>query len=91
MADSSAKEDKKRKKLKKLLSESAANLAELFARSVLVTNGIFLILELYHAFSIRVECKSTRTGPHKLCTHCPKSWFLNQIQSLAMIDGSFRS
>lgn len=36
LADSTAKEDKKRKKLKKLLCESAANLAELFARSVLV-------------------------------------------------------
>ncbi|XP_020626407.1 Hermansky-Pudlak syndrome 3 protein-like [Orbicella faveolata] len=32
LADSTAKEDKKRKKLKKLLCESAANLAELFAR-----------------------------------------------------------
>ena len=35
LADSGSKEDKKRKKLKKVLCESAANLAELFARSVL--------------------------------------------------------
>lgn len=46
MADSTAKEDKKRKKLKKLLCESAANLAELFARSVLDTKSVPLIVEL---------------------------------------------
>ena len=45
LADSSAKEDKKRKKLKKLLCESAANLAELFARSVLDTIAFLLILD----------------------------------------------
>lgn len=46
LADSTAKEDKKRKKLKKLLCESAANLAELFARSVLDTKSVSLIVEL---------------------------------------------
>jgi len=50
LADSTAKEDKKRKKLKKLLCESAANLAELFARSVLETNAIS---KLTVAFSIK--------------------------------------
>ena len=50
LADSSAKEDKKRKKLKKLLCESAANLAELFARSVLDTNSISTFLRLFMRF-----------------------------------------
>ena len=39
LADSAAKEDKKTKKLKKLLCESSANLAELFARLVLKINN----------------------------------------------------
>jgi len=54
LADSTAKEDKKRKKLKKLLCESAANLAELFARSVLETNTISPYPSLLDiAFSIK--------------------------------------
>lgn len=47
LADFTVKEDKKRKKLKKLLCESAANLAELFARSVLDTNSISPYLRLF--------------------------------------------
>ena len=53
LADSTAKEDKKAKKLKKLLCESAANLAELFARLVfkLIMVLTFLCLLKEHYFN----------------------------------------
>ena len=66
MADSTAKEDKKRKKLKKLLCESAANLAELFARSVLDTNSICFILEMLFMRIPSEFSASQYTGPDTL-------------------------
>ena len=66
LADSTAKEDKKRKKLKKLLCESAANLAELFARSVLDTNSICLVLEALFMHILSEFSGSQHTGLHNL-------------------------
>lgn len=67
LADSTAlKVDKKRKKLKKLLCESATNLAELFARSVLDTNSICLILEALFMHILSEFSGSQHTGLHNL-------------------------
>ena len=85
MVDCTAKEEKKRKKLKKLLCESAANLAELFARSVLDTNSICFILEMLFMHIPSEFSASQYTGLHKLPTYFLKGWFLVQIhQSIAI-------
>lgn len=72
LADSTAKEDKKRKKLKKLLCESAANLAELFARSALEAIAISPYpSSLLHFLSKVVQ---VNTYLHRLCTHSHAWW-----------------